>query len=125
MKLASFFVATAMADTFQFNIGGTVWEGQYEAVKRNFWETKAHCDSLGGGWQMPTPTNSNDNEAAFKVAKGRGNIYIGIAQYQNQNATLSSSWFNVYTQTQSNYSSWMSGQPNNWQGNEDFAVMLK
>ena len=129
MKLASFLATAALAQqdihTFQFNIANIVYEGRYEIVKRDFWATKEHCDSLGGGWQMPTPTNANENLAAFKIAQGRGNIFIGIAQHQNQDAELSSDWFNVYTEAKTTYTNWMWNQPNNFRGVEDFAVMLK
>ena len=124
MKLASFLATTALADTFQFNIHGTVYEGYYSSDMMNYWETKAHCDAMGGGWQLPTPTNSNENWAAFKIAQGRGSIYIGISQYQNEDADKTSTWFNVYTGAATGYTNWRTGQPNNWGGNEDYAIML-
>ena len=135
MKLASLFATTVLAknkvrhgdhgDTFQFNIAGTVYEGYYSDDQMSFWKTKAHCDAMGGGWGLPTPTNSNENQAAFAVAQHRGNIYLGISQFQNENADVSSTWFNLYTGEATSYTSWMRGQPNNYQGGEDFAVMLK
>lgn len=125
MKLASFLATTALAENFQFNIDGTVYEGHYVAEKKDFWATKEYCDEKGGGWQLPTPTNSQENQAAFKVAQHRGNIYLGISQYQNEDAEVSSQWFNLYTGAQTTYTKWMRGQPNNFHGREDFAVMLK
>ena len=132
MKLASFLATTALADgshsaadPFQFNIHGTVYEGYYSSELKNYWETKAHCDAMGGGWQLPTPTNSHENQAAFKIAQGRGNIYLGIAQHENEDADVSSTWFNLYTGEATSYTNWHRGQPNNFRGNEDFAVMLR
>ena len=125
MKLASFLATTALADPFQFNVHGTVYEGYFSNDLMNYWETKAHCDAMGGGWQLPTPTNSYENQAAFKIAQGRGNIFLGIAQYENEDADVSSTWFNLYTGEATGYTTWHRGQPNNFRGNEDFAVMLR
>ena len=125
MKLASFFATTALAENFQFNIDGTVYEGHKSSLRLSYWETKKHCDDMGGGWQLPTPTNSQENRATFEIAKKAGNIYLGISQYASENAGLSAKWYNVYEQSPIRYSSWMRGQPNNYKGTEDFAVMVR
>ena len=40
-----------------FEVEDIVYEALYDPVRLGFWETKAYCDDLGGGWQLPTPTN--------------------------------------------------------------------
>ena len=137
MKLACFFATTALASkprhaehgenkhTFQYDIAGTVYEAYYTDDQYSFWESKEHCDHMGGGWGLPTPTNSNENQAAFKLAEGRGNIYMGIAQQQVEDGDVSSTWFNLYTGEAIGYTNWRNRQPNNFRGSEDFAVMLK
>ena len=49
--------ATRSVEQWQFEVDDIVYEALYDPVRLGFWETKAYCDDLGGGWQMPTPTN--------------------------------------------------------------------
>ena len=49
--------STRTAQKWQFEVEDIVYEALYDPVRLGFWETKAYCDDLGGGWQLPTPTN--------------------------------------------------------------------
>ena len=49
--------STKTAQKWQFEVEDIVYEALYDPVRLGFWETKAYCDDLGGGWQLPTPTN--------------------------------------------------------------------
>ena len=60
MKLlsSSLLFGCTFGKQWQFEIEGTVYEALVDPIRLGFWETKAHCDDLGAGWQLPTPTNA-------------------------------------------------------------------
>ena len=81
-----------------FQVDGTTYEGHYikpanyGRVEPKFWQHKAYCDGLGGGFQMPTPTNAHQNQVAHEVALVAGSTYIGIAQQKEDNGEILDDW---------------------------------
>ena len=119
-------------------------------LKLNFWETKYYCDSLGGGFRLPTPTNQAENRIISGAQWRRGNFFLGIAQEIEEGTNEAGQneldgvfegewplsvqydggdWFNIYTGEKITYSRWYGqdagGQPDNGhsKGNEHYAVM--
>ena len=60
MKLlsTSLLFGYTLGKQWQFEIESIVYEALVDPIRLGFWETKAHCDNLGDGWQLPTPTNT-------------------------------------------------------------------
>ena len=120
-------------------------------LKMNFWETKYYCDSLGGGFRLPTPTSlSEDRIILGQLHKWRGNFFLGIAQEIEDGRNEAGEneldgvfegewplsvqydggdWYNIYTGEKITYSRWYGqdagGQPDNGhsKGNEHYAVV--
>ena len=86
--------STRTAQQWQFKVEDTVYEALYDPIRLGYWETKAYCDDLGGGWQLPTPTNYAENVAASKI---NSNIYLGIAQQRVEGGAINKKWYNIYT----------------------------
>ena len=82
----------------RFQVDGTTYEGHYirpanaGRVVPKFWQQKAYCDGLGGGFQMPTPTNEHQNQVAHEVAKVATTTYIGIAQQREEDGDILEDW---------------------------------
>ena len=55
----------------------------------------------------------------------KGNIYLGIAQQLEEGDDIEGPWNNIYTGEVISYSNWMNRQPNNFNGNEHYALMLR
>ena len=128
----------------------TVYEWHERQVKMSFWESKYYCDSLGGGFRLPTPTNKVEDGIISNAQWRRGSFFIGIAQEIEEGTNEfgeneldgvfegewpltvqydGGDWFNIYTGEKITYSRWSGqkygGQPDNGhqKGNEHYAVM--
>ena len=75
-----------------------VYEGHqmdFGKAEPTFWQQKTYCDGLGGGFQMPTPTNEVENQVAHelvKVAYMADSTFIGIAQQLEKNGEIFEDW---------------------------------
>ena len=67
-------LGTPTITQWQFEIEDTVYEALVHPVPRGFWESKAFCDGLGAGWQLPIP--SNDAEVSFMF---KSRVTIGVS----------------------------------------------
>ena len=130
----------------------SVYEWHELRVKLNYWETKYYCDSLGGGYRLPTPTNEVEDAIISAAQWRRGTFFIGIAQEIEEVTNEfgvneldgvfegewplevqyeGGDWYNIYTGEKITFSRWFGqdagGQPDNGhhKGNEHYAVMSK
>ena len=107
-------------DVETFSIG----EKDYTIVHADpmsFWEAKKYCDSIGFG--LPVPKNDEENRELSQLEGG--NFYLGITQEKGHNTGLiGSEWRNVYSGQRVSYTNWRWGQPNNYNYNEHYAIML-
>ena len=63
--------------------------------------------------------------AAVENLAAKGNIYLGISQQLEEGGPILRHWHNIYTGESISYSNWMNRQPNNFNGNEHYALMLR
>ena len=140
--------------TEEFFLNNSIYEWHERKIKLNFWESKYYCDSLGGGFRLPTPMNQEENWmiSSAQTRPRRGTFFLGIAQEIEEGTNEAGEneldgvfegewplqvqydggdWFNIYTGEKITYTAWAGqdggGQPDNGhhKGNEHYAVMSK
>lgn len=83
----------------------------------SFWEAKSYCERLGG--YLAVINNDSENEALYDYVfynMGYKSAYFG---YTNDGAEGDWYWTNG---SQSGYSNWLDGQPDNLNGDEHYAL---
>ena len=122
---------TSECDNDHFHVCGDddFYEWHEIRLKMNFWETKNYCDSLGGGFRLPTPTNLREDRMILRQMNAfrRGNFFLGIAQEIEDGRNEAGEndldgvfegewplsvqydggdWYNIYTGEKITYSRW-------------------
>ena len=82
MKVAAI-ISAVSANVWRFRkIDGILYQfhDRVQAIA-NFWDQKEYCDGLGGGWQMPTPSNAKENDVVYQMLdQFYGGTFLGFAQ---------------------------------------------
>jgi len=99
---------------WQFRIEDTVYEAHVQDVTFEWYlffrEYKSYCDNLGGGFQLPTPTNENEQAAVTKLRESTStDFYLGISSQQVDGGEVTDHWWNLYTSKKIKFSNWEDG----------------
>ena len=112
----------------QVTIGGVTYESHINRDRElnhvdnvpTYWERKAYCDNLGGGYQLPAPTNAQENQAIQQLLIAGDVIYLGFSRQTEENGEVHDDWFNLYTGEALGYNNWRSDI-----GDDNFAMMFR
>lgn len=92
---------------------------RYEVINsRMTWsEAKSYCESLGG--HLATIESQDEYNKVIELANASGRKVLWLGAQKNSNQT-----FEWITGESFQYSYWLSGEPNNEGGNENYLVMF-